>query len=105
MTIVVTEKNRALFPPSVRRKARIRIGDELEVSVSGGVITMFAKPPSAQDEYTPAERRAIDAELAKSLEDVKHGRTHTFGAPEEMIAFLHGRSSTKAKKSTKPRVR
>ena len=29
--------------------------------------------PSTDDEYTPEQRRMIDARLAKSLEDVKKG--------------------------------
>ncbi len=43
MTIVVTEKTRELFPPAVRRQARLKLGDRLEVEVSGGVITMRPK--------------------------------------------------------------
>ena len=108
MTIVVTEKNRELFPPSVRRKARIRIGDELEVNVSGGVITMLPKLPSADDEYTPEQRRIIDARLAKADEDIKAGRVYgPFETHGEMMTFLNRRRSPKAraKRTIKPKAR
>ena len=31
--------------------------------VSGGIINIIPKLPSADDEYTPAQRRAIDSQL------------------------------------------
>ena len=34
------------------------------------------KFPSADDEYTPEQRRKVDAELAKGLQDLKEGRTY-----------------------------
>lgn len=89
MTVTVNEQTREIFPPRVRRQAGIRIGTKLEVKVSGGVITMLPLP-AAGDEYTPGQRNKIDAELAASFEDVKHGRVRTFETAKEMIAFLHG---------------
>ena len=62
MTITVNEKTRELFPASVRRQAGFKMGDTPEVSVNGV--------------YTPAQRRAIDARLAKAAEDVTAGRVH-----------------------------
>ena len=47
-------------------------------------------PLPAADEYTPAQRSRIDAELAASFVDVKHGRVRTFETAKDMIAFLHG---------------
>ncbi len=104
MTIVVNEKTRDLFPPSVRRKAGIKIGDELEIKVSGGIITMFPKPRSADDEYTPEQRRIVDARLAEGLDDVRHGRVHgPFDTHEEFIASLHREAKKlKAKKVKRP---
>jgi hypothetical protein len=61
MTIVINEKTRQLFTARVRRQAGLKLGDKLEVQVSGGVITLLPKLPSAADEYTPAQRRDIDA--------------------------------------------
>jgi len=47
------------------------------------------KFPTADDEYTPAKRRIIDARLAESDEDFKKGRTHgPFDSADEMIAHM-----------------
>jgi bifunctional DNA-binding transcriptional regulator/antitoxin component of YhaV-PrlF toxin-antitoxin module len=77
-------------PPSVRRKAGHKNGEDLEFRVSGGVITILSKLPAADDEYTPTQRRAIDAQLAEALTDIKAGRTHgPFRTHRQMIDFLH----------------
>lgn len=89
MTITV-QRNRALIVPhSVRRKAGLKAGDRVEFQVSGGVITIVPELPSADDEYTPEQRRIIDARLAKADEDIKHGRVYgPFDTVAEMIASL-----------------
>ena len=56
--------------------------------------------PNADDEYTPAQRRIIDARLAKSLADVKKGRTvGPFNTADEMIASMQ----QELKKRTSPK--
>jgi AbrB family looped-hinge helix DNA binding protein len=91
MTVVVKPKADLVVPRSVRRRAGIKAGDQLEFKVSGGVINIIPKLPPADDEYTPEQRRIIDARLAESKEDFKKGRTFgPFETPEAMIAFLHG---------------
>ena len=53
--------------------------------------------PTADDQYTPAERRIIDAEIAKGLADLKAGRFYgPFSTVEEMIASLKRRMKKKA---------
>ena len=49
-------------------------GQEIEFKVCGGVISILPKPPAADDEYTPKQRRIIDAGLAKADADIKAGR-------------------------------
>ena len=45
--------------------------------------------PNADDEYTPAQRRSINARLAKADKDIKKGRTYgPFNSAEEMIASM-----------------
>lgn len=60
--------------------------------------------PNTDQEYTPAQRRIIDARLAKSTEDIKKGKTHgPFETHEQMRAFLHSHTvKTRGKKATKP---
>jgi hypothetical protein len=57
--------------------------------VSGGVITILPKLPIADDEYTPEQRRVIDARLAEGLADIKAGRTFgPFDSADQMIAHM-----------------
>ena len=78
-----------VVPRSVRLRAGIKTGDRVEFKVSGGVINIVPKLPPADDEYTPAQRRVIDARLKLSLEAVKKGRTAgPFDTAAEMVASL-----------------
>jgi hypothetical protein len=57
----------------------------VEFKVSGGIINIIPKLPTADDEYTPAQRRAIDARLAEARKGPYYGPFKTAG---EAIAFL-----------------
>ena len=99
MTIVVNEKTRDLFPPSVRRQAGLKLGDELEIKVSGGIITMLPKLPSADEEYTPEQRRIIDARL----DEAERGRTYGPFTAAEATRFL--KAELKARRKTVQKTR
>jgi bifunctional DNA-binding transcriptional regulator/antitoxin component of YhaV-PrlF toxin-antitoxin module len=93
-TVTVTVKNKTplVVPPAVRRRAGLKSGQELEFKVSGGVITILPKLPMADDEYTPEQRRSVDAKLAEGLADIKAGRIHgPFSSADEMIAHVEAR--------------
>jgi len=90
MTVTLKSKTPLTVPDGVRRRAGFKTGDQVEFKVSGGVITILPKCPSADDEYTPEQRRIIDAQLAEGLADVKAGRVHgPFSTYKEFIASLH----------------
>ena len=92
MTVAVKNNNKEplVVPPAVRRKARFKSGQELEFRVSGGMITIVPKLPRASDEYTPEQRRIIDAQLAEGLADIEAGRVRgPFSTHGEFIASLH----------------
>ena len=104
MTVTVKNKSKIplVVPPSVRRRAGHRNGQDLEFRVSGGVITILPKLPAADDEYTPAQRRIIDARLAKGLDDIKAGRvSEAFSDHGEFIAALHKEAARLSAKKTK----
>jgi AbrB family looped-hinge helix DNA binding protein len=97
MTVTVKNKNRLMVPASVQRRARIKTGDRLEFKVSGGVITIIPELPTADDEYTPKQRRVIDARLAKSEAELKAGRSFgPFHTANEMIAHMKGQLKKRA---------
>ena len=90
MTVTVKSKTPLVVPLAVRRQAGLKSGQEIEFKVSGGVISIRPKLPAADDEYTPEQRRIVDAQLAEGLADVKAGRVHgPFSTHKEFIASLH----------------
>jgi bifunctional DNA-binding transcriptional regulator/antitoxin component of YhaV-PrlF toxin-antitoxin module len=96
MTVAVRNDNKTplVVPLSLRRKVGFKSGQELEFSVSGGVITLAPKRVTAADEYTPAERRAIDRGIAASEKDYKAGRSYgPFDTHEAFIASLNKESA------------
>src|SRR5207237_2417627 len=88
MTVTLKDKTQLVVPSSVQRRAGLKAGDRLEFKVSGGVITITPKLPSADDQYTPEQRRIIDARLDKADEDIKAGRVHgPFTSAKEASAY------------------
>ena len=101
MTLTLKPKTEITVPKSIRRKAGIKPGDRFEFRVSGRVITIL---PS-DDEYTPAERRAIDRGIAQSEKEYQEGRSAgPFESHDEFIAALHaGAKKLGAKKPSRGR--
>lgn len=91
MTVTVKNKTKTplVVPPSVRRRAGHKNGQDLEFRVSDGVITILPKPTAAEDECTPQQRRTIDARLAEGLADIRAGRIYgPFDNADAMIAHM-----------------
>ena len=104
MTITLKEKTPLVVPPSVQRQARIKAGDQLDFKATPGIITIVTKPPLADDEYTPQQRRIIDAQLAEGLEDIRKGRvSRRFDTVDEMLASM--KTAKKASRRQKTRSR
>ena len=105
MTVTVKNKEEPVVPLSVRRRAGIKSGDRLEFRVSGGVIRIMPKLPSADDEYTSAQRKVIDARLAESEGEFKEGRGFgPFDTAEAMIVHMKAQLK-KAAAAKKPKNR
>ena len=107
MTVTVRAKSALAVPIEVRRQAGIRPGDRLEFKVSGKIITIVPELPKADDEYTPAQRKIIDAQLAEAWDDVRKGRVSPkFDSVDEMLASLKSPGKAKPRqKKTRPRAR
>ena len=71
MTVTVNSKKELVVPQSVRRRAGFKSGDRLEFKVSGGIINIIPELPLADDEYTPAQRKVVDARGEKKRQDEK----------------------------------
>jgi AbrB family looped-hinge helix DNA binding protein len=103
-TARIQHKGQVTIPTSVRRQAGLAKGDLVKFTFTRGQIVITpklvidrSKFPNADDEYTPAQRRIIDARLAKSDEDIRLGRTAgPFNTAEEMIAHMKGELKKRA---------
>jgi len=93
VTTIVKKKSPIVVPESLLRRAGIKAGDRLEFRLSGGIINIIPKVPSADDEYTPAQRRVIDAQLAEARKGPYYG---PFNTAEEMIAHMKGELKKRA---------
>lgn len=102
MTVGLQNKQPVSVSPAVLRRAGLRSGQEIEITVSGGVITIRPKLPPADDEYTTAQRSAIDRGIAASEKDYKGGRSYgPFQTHAEFVASLHKESAKLARTKRK----
>jgi AbrB family looped-hinge helix DNA binding protein len=108
-TIVkIQRKGQVTIPTRLRAQVGLVDGDLVEAKAERGKIVLTPKL-IVDREYTPAQRRVIDARLAVSLEQAKKGETFgPFETHEEMTSFLHGEAKkARPKKATpvKPNAR
>jgi AbrB family looped-hinge helix DNA binding protein len=109
----IQNKGQVTIPTAVRRQAGLSKGDLVNFAFQRGKIVMTprvvidrSKFPTADDEYTPAQRKIIDAQLAKGLADIKAGRvSRVFDNADEFIADLHKATKKTNAKKTKHAVR
>ena len=85
MTVTIKDKTPLTVPDPGRRRAGFKPGDQVEFKASGGVVTILPKLPSADNEYTPAQRRIIDAKLDKAEKGPFYG---PFNTVDDMVAHL-----------------
>lgn len=94
--VKIQRKGQVTLPIRFRAAVGLSKGDFVEVSMRNGKIVMqpqvvidHSKFPNADDEYTPEQRRVIDARLAKAEEAIKAGRVYgPFNTAEEMAASI-----------------
>lgn len=96
-TSTIQHKGQVTIPTRVREQAGLHEGDLVEFSVQRGRIVITPKVlidrsqfPTADDEYTPAQRRIIDGRLDKADEDIKAGRTHGPFTVKEAAEYIEG---------------
>jgi AbrB family looped-hinge helix DNA binding protein len=108
MTAIVKmqRKGQVTIPIRIRAQVGLVDGDWVEARVQRGKIVLTPKLV-VDREYTPAQRRIIDARLDESWEQVKRGETYgPFESHEEMIAFLHEQAKkARSKKMTSSKAK
>lgn len=79
--VKVKEKYQVTLPATVRRKAKVAVGDLLEAQVQGRKITLTPK--------VVVDRAIIEKRLAESFEDFREGRVYgPFSSAKETIKAL-----------------
>src|SRR5437899_10018335 len=98
--VKIHRKGQMTLPSRLRAAIGVGEGDLVEARVLRGKIVLTptlvidrSKFTTADDEYTPAQCKVIDARLAKADEDIKKGRLHgPFETHEELMEFLHNKA-------------
>lgn len=93
----VQRKGQVTIPTNLRRQAGITEGDVVEAVFMRGHIVLTPQLvidrstfPNADDEYTPAQRRVIDARLAKAEAEVRRRKVYgPYATHKEFISSLH----------------
>ena len=92
----ISSKGQVTIPSRLRQQAGIAEGDMVEATFQRGHIVLTPKVvidrsafPNADDEYTPAQRRLINARLAKADKEIKSGKTFgPFDNADDMFASI-----------------
>jgi len=91
----IQNKGQVTIPTSVRRQAGLSKGDLVTFAFQRGKIVITPRlmidrsKVSTDDDYTPEQKRIIDARPAEGLADIKAGRTFgPFDTIDEMIAHM-----------------
>src|SRR6266571_2411726 len=112
MSIVkVQPKGQMTIPNHVRSAVGLTDGSLVEVKVARGkiiitpqVVIERSKSSIADDEYSPAQRRIIDARLTEAVTEVKKGHVSpAFETIADFAASLKA-DAKKLKAKTKPRA-
>ena len=107
-TARIQPRGQVTIPTRLREQAGLSKGDLVELAFEHGRIVIKPKVvidkaqfPNADDEYTPAQRKVIEARLAKGMADIKAGRTFgPFNSAADMIADMKAR--LKKRSASKP---
>lgn len=109
----VQQKGQVTIPTLLRSRAGILEGDLVEASFERGKIVLtpqlvidrskLSAAAGANHEYTPAQRKLLEQELALGLADLKKGRVHGPFKAREAAQFLRTelRIRAKAKKQSR----
>lgn len=90
--VTVKTKYQVTLPTSVRRQAKLAVGDILEAKVEGNRITLTPKS-------------LIDRDIVLALEDVKKGRVvGPFTSASAMLADLQKRVSQQQKRKKRSKT-
>jgi AbrB family looped-hinge helix DNA binding protein len=104
----IQHKGQVTIPTRLRNQAGLSQGDLVEFSLQRGKIVITPKLlidrsqfPAADDEYTPAQRKLIDARLDRAMEEVRRGHVSPAYATAAEFAAALETDGEKRKGATK----
>jgi bifunctional DNA-binding transcriptional regulator/antitoxin component of YhaV-PrlF toxin-antitoxin module len=98
LAAIAKKSSPLVVPPAIRRKAGFKGGEVLEFKASGGIITIVRKPLVAVDEYTPAQRKVVDARLKEARQGPYLGPFQTASEAIQVLRVeIRNRKARKAK--------
>lgn len=107
--VKIHRKGQMTLPSSFRAAMGVGEGSLVELSLKNGkavitpqLVVDRSKFSTADDEYTPQQRRAIDRGIAQSLKEYKQGKAFgPFSTHQEFIASLHKEAERLGRKKSK----
>jgi AbrB family looped-hinge helix DNA binding protein len=107
--VKIHRKGQMTLPSSFRAAMGVGEGSLVELTLKNGktvitpkVVMDRSQVSNADDEYTPAQRRIIDARIAKADADIRAGRvSKAFSDHGEFIAALHKEATKPSSRKTK----
>jgi bifunctional DNA-binding transcriptional regulator/antitoxin component of YhaV-PrlF toxin-antitoxin module len=107
--VKILRKRQMTLPSRLARLAGLSEGDVVEADFKRGKIVLTpklvidrSKFPNSGDQYTPAQRRAIDRGIAQSEKEFRQGRGFgPFDTHSDFIASLHTESHKLGAKKNK----
>ncbi len=96
--VAVKNKFQVVIPYKLRASVRVKVGDFMEAKVVKGSVVLTPKKivddysdmPNADDEYTPAQRKVLDAKLAEAVAEYRAGKSYgPFDTHKGMMDFLN----------------
>ncbi len=104
--VKIHRKGQMTLPSRFRAALGVADGSIVELTLKQGKAILTPKLvidrsgfPTADNDYTPAQRRAIDRGIAQSEREYQQGRGFgPFATHEELIASLHKHSAKPRKK-------
>jgi len=99
----VQRKGQVTIPTRLRIEVGLANGDLVEATAEKGKIVLTPKLV-VDREYTPAQRRVIDARLTKAEGDIKAGRmSKAFSSHSEFLDGLHKAAAGAGVRNTRPK--
>jgi len=109
----IQNKGQVTIPTAIRRQAGLAKGDLVNFAFLRGKIVMTPRLvidrstfPTADGEYTAAQRRIIDARLTRAEADIKAGRvSKPFSSHGDFIAELDREAARLSARKTRRRAK